>query len=210
MTDKNELPLAGDDGQGPEPSETQNLEALPQWARDAISKANREAASYRTKNKDAQEKLKAQEEAQRKADEARQAEAGEYRPLYEKTKAEADGLREKAKRAEEIETTFTGMLQKRLDAIPEQLRKRVPEFADPLQTMAWLDANADLFSQRTAPNLDPGAAGDTGKGGSTKLTATELMMAKKMGMKPDQYAKRKAEDAGQRYVSTEELEMKEK
>jgi len=205
MTDQTDKPLAGDNGQDLESSEAENLDKLPEWARGSLTKANKEAAKYRTELKEARERLKAIEDAQRKTEEAFQAELGEYKPLYEKTKVEVETLRAQAKRVDEIETTFKDMLQKRLDAIPEQNRKRVPEFDDPLKTMAWLDANADLFSQRTAPNLDAGAQGDTGKGKATKLTATQLAAAQKMGMKPERYAKMLAEIANMPEVDDKEL-----
>jgi hypothetical protein len=208
MTDKTDATPEVEDGQGQEPSEAENLDKLPEWARGSLTKANKEAAKYRTELKEARERLKAIEDAQRKTEEAYQAELGEYKPLYEKTKAEVETLRAQAKRVEEIETTFKDMLQKRLDAIPEQNRKRVPEFDDPLKTMAWLDANADLFGQRTAPNLDAGAQGDTGKGKAVKLTATQLMAAKKMGMKPEQYAKRLAESVAAAEMPEADIEIK--
>ncbi len=208
MTDKTDTTPVVDDGQGQEPSEAENLDKLPEWARGSLTKANKEAAKYRTELKEARERLKAIEDAQRKTEEAFQAELGEYKPLYEKTKVEVETLRAQAKRVDEIEATFKGMLQKRLDAIPEQNRKRVPEFDDPLKTMAWLDANADLFSQRTAPNLDAGAQGDTGKGKAAKLTATQLMAAKKMGMTAEQYAKRIAEINAVAEVPEVDIEVK--
>lgn len=52
-------PPAGTEGTPPAPvdGDQASIDALPKWARDALTKANGEAANYRTRLRDAEEKL---------------------------------------------------------------------------------------------------------------------------------------------------------
>ena len=75
----------------------QNVDALPEWAREAISKANKEAAGYRTKVREleplAQEAQQLKEAQQTEAERvAARASAAER----ERDEAKAEGLRYKA------------------------------------------------------------------------------------------------------------------
>lgn len=65
-----------------EPTETQDPNTLPQWARDAISKANREAANYRTQVSELRPK------------------AEQFTALEEASKSEAQRLAEAAQTAQ--------------------------------------------------------------------------------------------------------------
>lgn len=78
----------------PEAQATQSVEDLPQWARDAITKANREAASYRTKVKELepQAALAAQLEEASKSEAQRLQEAAEA-SRRDAEAAKADALR---------------------------------------------------------------------------------------------------------------------
>lgn len=187
MTD-NDKPLAGADGQGPEPSEDKKTDDLPTWARDAISKANREAADYRTK-------LRAIEDQQRKMEEEWAKEQGEYKPLWEKAQTEITDLRAKAERSEVYQKAFEAALAVRLKAIPDEFKTLVPAFDDPVKTWEWLDANSQLFARRLAPKLDAGAQGDAANKIVPKLTVEQMKMAKLAGMTPEQYAAQLAKQA---------------
>jgi hypothetical protein len=93
-----EVPAAppAPEAQEQQPAE-QNVEALPEWAREAISKANKEAAGYRTKVREleplAEEAQKLKEAQQTEAERiAARATAAER----ERDEAKAEGLRYKA------------------------------------------------------------------------------------------------------------------
>ena len=78
-TDQQTEPVTPPPQEG-EASET-DLDTLPDWARKAISKANREAADYRTKLRDAEAELAPLKEA---AESAAEAEKGELQKAQER------------------------------------------------------------------------------------------------------------------------------
>jgi hypothetical protein len=75
----------------------QNVEALPEWAREAISKANKEAATYRTKVRELEPLAsKAQELEAAQQTEAERIAARATAAERERDDARAEGLRYKA------------------------------------------------------------------------------------------------------------------
>ena len=151
------------DGQQMEPEQA-NSDHAPltpeQWRAEAEA-ARKEAGKYRTQ-------LRAQEKATADAEAKRLAEQGEYRTLYESVKAKADAADALQERLDALMTQAQAANERRINAIPEQMRTLVPEYDDPLKLAAWLDANAAVFSRPAPPPLD-GRAGGNG----TPATATE-------------------------------------
>lgn len=83
--------------EAPQQSAEQNVDSLPSWAREALTKANREAATYRTQVRE----LEPQAEEARRLKEAQQTEAERIAARAtaaerERDEARADGLRYKA------------------------------------------------------------------------------------------------------------------
>jgi multidrug efflux pump subunit AcrA (membrane-fusion protein) len=133
----------------------------PEQLRAELEAARKEAASYRTK-------LRQTEKAVTDAEAKRLAEQGEYKALYESVKAKADAADALQERLDAITAQAQAANERRINAIPEQMRTLVPEYDDPLKLAAWLDANAAVFSRPAPPPLD-GRAGGNG----TPATATE-------------------------------------
>lgn len=152
------------DGQQMELEQTnsEHAQALsPEQLRAELEAARKEAASYRTK-------LRQTEKQATDAEAKRLAEQGEYRTLYESVKAKADAADALQERLDAITAQAQAANERRINAIPEQMRSLVPEYDDPLKLAAWLDANAAVFSRPTPPPLD-GRAGGNG----TPATVTD-------------------------------------
>ena len=75
--------------------------------------------------------------------------------------------------------------ERRIAAIPEQMRTLVPEYDDPLKLAAWLDANAAVFSRPAPPPMD-GRAGGNG-GGPLLDEAAIKAQAIRLGLDPEGY-----------------------
>lgn len=98
-----------------------------------------------------------------------------YQELYEKLKAETDPIRQASEQLQRYRESFENSLKARIERIPEDKRRVIPAFDDPIQTMAWLDEaeSLNLFgapSKPQAPNLN----GTSGAVGSAKDAATGL------------------------------------
>lgn len=166
------------DGQQMEPEQA-NSDHAPltpeQWRAEAEA-ARKEAGKYRTQ-------LRAQEKATADAEAKRLAEQGEYRTLYESVKAKADAADALQERLDALMTQAQAANERRINAIPEQMRTLVPEYDDPLKLAAWLDANAAVFSRPAPPPMD-GRAG--GNGTPATVTDAEVLdFANRMGVRPE-------------------------
>ena len=155
------------DGQQMEPEQTNSEHAplSPEQLRAELEAARKEAASYRTK-------LRQTEKQATDAEAKRLAEQGEYRTLYESVKAKADAADALQERLDALMTQAQAANERRINAIPEQMRTLVPEYDDPLKLAAWLDANAAVFSRPAPPPLD-GRAG--GNGTPATVTDAEVL-----------------------------------
>lgn len=151
------------------------------WTLDAalaeMKKLRDEAAKYR---KEKQAEVKAREAAEAAA----LAEQGNYKALYEKVTpkiSEYDTLKE---RYDALIAQVQAANEKRIAAIPEQMRSLVPEYDDPQRLAAWLEANAAVFSKPAAPSLD-GRAGGNGTAGAA-ITDEEIeQLAARWRVKPE-------------------------
>ena len=105
------------------------------------------------------------DEEKRKAEQKRAAEAGEWQKLaqqHEQDLTTVKGEFETLKgRVERYEQAVTAMYAARLKALPAAAKRAVESMpiSDPLDRLAWLDANADLFAPAQPPNIN---ATDTG------------------------------------------------
>lgn len=83
--------------EAPTQTATQNVVTLPEWAREAISKANREAATYRTQLREVEPLAKkAQELEEAQKTEAQRLAERQVAVERERDEARAEGLRYKA------------------------------------------------------------------------------------------------------------------
>ena len=150
----------------------------PEQLRAELEAARKEAASYRTK-------LRQTEKQATDAEAKRLAEQGEYRTLYESVKAKADAADALQERLDAITAQAQAANERRINAIPEQMRSLVPEYDDPLKLAAWLDANAAVFSRPAPPPMD-GRAGGNG-GGPLLDEAAIKAQAIRLGLDPEGY-----------------------
>lgn len=164
------------------------VEQLPDWARKELAELRAEAKKRRLQLREA-------EITASKAEEERLKEQAKWQELAEKRGKELDALKPREEQFKRFEEAFLATLQKRIEGLPDAYKAIVPDFADPIKTSEWLDANAHLFQQRTAPNIDAGAGNIPTAKGTQVLTQSELEMAKAMGVSAETYAKRKAEIA---------------
>lgn len=157
---------------------------------DALEKDN---ATYRRKQRE-------NESASVKAEETRLAQQQEWQKLAENRKAELDKLLPIAEQHEAITAAFNASLDNRLKQIPDDVRKKtvdpIRKALSPVDFSNWLDANTDILRARQAPNLDGGAGGSNRPAnGATDMTQADIDMAAAMNIKPEVWAKRKAEIA---------------
>ena len=113
----------------------------------------------------AQERNKAAKAAEKAAAELEKkqlAENAKWQELAEKTQAELAATKADAERLERVSAVVQAMYDTRLKALPAPLRKAVESLPvqDPLDRLAWLDANEQLFAQaQTVPDINAGSGG---------------------------------------------------
>lgn len=186
------------DGQGTTPSETPaaangktSIASLPPDIQAYIAELRTEAETNRKAKAAADAAAKAAEEAQL-------AKNQEWQKLAESRREELEKLKPVADQHEAITAAFNASLDNRLKQIPDDVRKKavdpVRAALSPVEFSNWLDANLETFQARRAPGLDGGAgASGGGKSAGAALTAADLEMARAMNIKPEDWAKRKAE-----------------
>lgn len=166
-------PATGDGKIQTEPA--QPLRTL-ETAEQRIKELNAENLRLR-KQADAAAKAKTDAEA------AVMAEQGKFKELYQSAKAKADAADALQERLDALMTQAQAANERRINAIPEQMRSLVPEYDDPLKLAAWLDANAAVFSRPAPPPMD-GRAG--GNGTPATVTDAEVLdFANRMGVRPE-------------------------
>jgi hypothetical protein len=143
-------PATGDGKIQTEPA--QPLRTL-EIAEQRIKELNAENLRLR-KQSDAAAKAKTDAEA------AVMAEQGKFKELYQSVKAKADAADALQERLDAITAQAQAANERRINAIPENMRSLVPEYDDALKLAAWLDANAAVFSRPTPPPLDGRAGGN--------------------------------------------------
>lgn len=183
MTDPNTDVQATPDADAAQDADSRDITALPTWAQDLIRETRKEAAANR---------IKAKQEAEQRArdEQTRLAQQQEWQKLAELTAAERDQLKPKAERSDTLEAFVRQTVETRVNGLPEQYRTLVPDYDDPVKTLAWLDANAGKLAVPRPPVTDAGARGDTVP--LPKLTDQERQLAQMAGMTEQQYAEIKA------------------
>ncbi|MDX2163043.1 MAG: hypothetical protein SF162_17130 [bacterium] len=161
----------------PENSIPGHVRGLPEWAQTLIRDLRQESAARRAEIK----RLKA---AGDQAESERQAERG----ALDAALLERDSLKPRAERAETLDAYVRETVARQVAALPEAYRPLVPAYADPLDTLRWLEASTALLTPPKAPALDAGVRGD---GSAARISAAERAMAAKLGISPEQYIKAK-------------------
>jgi hypothetical protein len=184
-------PQGNSQEQSPQPEPEQSTDAKGQstltleQALAALSDTRKEAADWRKKLRELEGKLSKSEQERQAAEDAKLAEQNQFKELYEKEKARADGLAPLQERLEAILEATKASNDKRIAAIPETMRPLVPDYDDPLKLAEWLDANAALLGKPIAPTLNGGA----GQGGNSNVAAVTdadvLDFANRMGVRPE-------------------------
>ena len=137
---------------------------------------------------DALEKLqREQRDAQTKA----LAEQNQYKPLYEQLRQENEELRNKGKRAMDLEAVIQQTLDAELSTIQPEMRKLVPTSLSVDEQLKWISTNRSLLSKQPARDIGNGKR-NLGKSGGKKdavLTADEKAIANAYGYSPEEYIK---------------------
>jgi len=183
MTDTTPAPAATPEAQAADGIQTEleqpnseHAPLSPEQLRAELESARKEAAKYRTE-------LRQTQRAKTEAETAAMAEQGKFKELYQSAKAKADAADALQERLDALMTQAQAANERRINAIPEQMRTLVPEYDDPLKLAAWLDANAAVFSRPAPPPMD-GRAG--GNGTPATVTDAEVLdFANRMGVRPE-------------------------
>lgn len=171
-----------------------DLNSLPADVRKYIESLRKEAAEHRIR-------AKAEAEQRAREEQERLAQQQEWQKLAELRARELEELKPKAERLDTLEAFMRSTVEARIEALPEQYRTLVPDYDDPVKTLAWLDANASKLSAPRPPATDAGVRGDSGAT-LPKLTDIERELARMAGMTPEQYAEIKAKKAAQQQLPT--------
>lgn len=131
----------------------EQIAASPEKTAAFIRELRNENAKWRKAFRDVEARLKSYEEAERQRSEQEAIQRGEWQKLAEQARAELDAAKREVERLAVYESKVKDLLQERLKKIPEGMRSRVPKFDNPLLTLEWLEANADLFTVKP-PSLD--------------------------------------------------------
>ena len=179
-----------------EPEKTDSVETPAKVDQQTAESKNTEIMIPKQRFDEVNEKRKAletrlaeMEKANKEAEEKRLIEKEDFKKLYEDTRGELESLRPKAAVAEESEKTLRSVLDAQVAELPESVRDMVPDGTTSYK-LEWL-AKHKAKLMKPAP-YDIGA-GRTGGGAPDMVTLTpeEMEVAKRFGIKPEDYAKHK-------------------
>ena len=180
-----EQQITNEQGQAPAVAEnTDNAHMIPKSRFDEVNSRYKEMA----------DKL-AQIEAERKqAEEERLAKQNEWQQLAEKRQAEIDRLSGYEERVTEMVKQAEEQNAKLIESVPEDKRRLIPSDYDPLKLQMWLSNNRDLLTATYTPPSTNGGAGTYQRptAAAKPLSPKEIEVARKMGVDPEIYAKKKA------------------
>jgi len=155
-------------GQEPTPptNEDNPIESLPESWQTTIKDLRREAGAYRTGNKDLKaeiDAMKAEIEPLRTLKTEHEEKNGEYKTLYESTKAENDGLKSVAETNKSYESYFTDRIETVLEGQDETIKDLVNSSSKTLAEKLEL-------AEKLAGDRKPGGSSqaNTRPGGSGK------------------------------------------
>jgi chromosome segregation ATPase len=117
----------------------------------------------------------------------RLAEQEEYRRLADLLKAENDALKPFKAEVETAKAALQETVDTIIEQIPEDMRELVPTYANPHETLAWLNKNAAKLQRPPAPAMDAGQRGDTSASKPIKLTPGQQQAARASGMTDEAY-----------------------
>jgi hypothetical protein len=182
---KNQFFYEADKGTGgspaAEPKISENEHMIPKSRFDEVS----------NRAKQAEDRL-AKLEAERNAEnEKRMVEQEQWQKLAEERAHKLAEAERKAQKADVYEVEMKSWVETTVSNIPEEYKSFIPD-GSVEQQFGWLKKNYDKIMKPTAPNI---GAGQRGAGGNPQeklnLSEEELLMAKKFGMTPEEYAKHK-------------------
>lgn len=113
---------------------------------------------------------------------------GEFENLYEEASKEAERFKgestQYSSRVQELEGIIEGMVQSKLEEIPEELHDIIPNGMSPEQKLQWIATaqSKGLFGAKTNPKENEELGGSTNNNGEkhvdvSKMSATELFMS---------------------------------
>ena len=142
----------------------------------------------RDANKNAVARLATIEKENQERLEKQLTEQGKYKELAEERAKALAEMQPKADQLEAAQATLKLVLAAHIENIPESKRSLVPSKLSTEDQLEWISQNAGLLSK--SPSIDQGS----GKLGGTQdatvdLTPEQREIAKKMNVKPEDYAK---------------------
>jgi len=142
----------------------------------------------RDANKNAVARLATIEKENQERLEKQLTEQGKYKELAEERAKALAEMQPKADQLEAAQATLKLVLAAQIENIPESKRSLVPSKLSTEDQLEWISQNAGLLSK--SPSIDQGS----GKLGGTQdatvdLTPEQREIAKKMNVKPEDYAK---------------------
>ena len=147
-----------------------------------VQEIRQEAASYRTKLREFEEKQKAESDK-------RLAEQNEWKTLADQRAQEVESLRPYQEKYTAMLEALKAANEKRVGQVPETMRSLIPPIEDPATLNQWLDTNWMLLTGKApVPSLNGGAGSTQARTSSPALTDAELSMAAKMGISAEDYA----------------------
>ena len=155
------------------------VQTLPKEAQAGAQALVLELRQTRGEAKDRRLKLEKLEKDQQDAETQRQkveqdklAQQGEWEKLANERATEIGTLTGFKAEAEELRQTLQGILDKRLESVPEHLRPLVKQMKA-TDALTWLETNADKLAPRHAPDGDGDKKGDKQKPAPDKNVVLE-------------------------------------
>jgi hypothetical protein len=140
------------------------------------------------KNREYEERLAAQDKANKDAEEARLIKEKNFEELAQKKQEEIEKLKPLASIAEELLKTAEEQLNAQIAELPEHVRDMVPEELTTQQKLKWLAKNKAYLMKPKGPENGAGKQGGSAPE-TIELTTEQLSAAKRLGIKPEDYAK---------------------
>jgi hypothetical protein len=126
-----------------------DVSSLPPWAQKLFRDLNRENASRRKAQQEADATAKAAEETARVAEEAKLVAQQQWQTLAEQRKAELDALKVKAERYDALSAETTAALDVEIATWPDEVKGLRPTNADAAQLTAWVRGARPLVAKLT-------------------------------------------------------------
>lgn len=175
----------------PPAAEPLNVDNAPMIPKTRFDEVNSERNALREQLAEFQRKQQADEQAKLE-------EQGEFQKLAEERQKEIERLASYEAQVTQLTEAAKASNEKLIEQVPEDKRGLIPEY-EPLKLQQWLAMNQSiLIGQPFTPPSTNGGAGTYQKsnGQHKPLTQTEIAIAKKMNLTPEQYQEAKAKIKG--------------